>query len=259
MLTKVKRRVNKIIAERFARNLACRNVPGPLISFTFDDFPKSALTLGGKILTENGCMGTYYTALGLMGTATAVGASFDRVDLDDLLSQGHELACHTLDHVSCLSVSSTDFLRGCAENRERAALMLAGQELRNFSFPFGDVNLASKRLLRSEYATCRSIEPGLNLDPLDLGFLRANRLYSELPLAPLEQLISDNARCNGWLVLYTHDIAANPSPYGCTPEYFDHVLRCALKSGAEVVTVQEGANRFPSGKQPRVNYQESRN
>ncbi len=179
-----------------------------------------------------------------MGTTTALGPMFDRADLDDLSSQGHELACHTLDHVSCFSVPTADFVLACAENRDNAAVMLAGQKLHNFSFPFGDVNLAAKRLLRSAYVTCRSIEPGMNRDPVDLAFVRANRMYSGLPLEPLERLICANAECDGWLVFYTHDIGANPSPYGCTPDYFEHVLRCALNSGAEVLTVYEVTNRF---------------
>jgi len=244
MLARIKRRVNKIATERFAKHLVRRTSPRPMISFTFDDFPKSALTLGGRILAQSGCAGTYYAAMGLMGTTTAVGPIFDWTDLDALLSQGHELACHTLDHSSCLSVPSTEFLRGCGENRERAAALLPGQQLRNFSFPFGDVSLATKQKLTSAYTTCRSIEPGLNLDPVDFGFLRANRMYSELPIEPLEMLIRANVQRAGWLVFYTHDIARNPSPYGCTPEYLERLVRCSLDSGAEVLTVHEAASRF---------------
>lgn len=244
MFAAIRRKSNKLITERLSRSLAWRQVRNPVVSVTFDDFPKSALTVGGNILIENGCAGTYYAAMGLMGATTAIGAMFERADLDDLLSQGHEVGCHTLDHVSCLSVPSADFIRGCAANREKASALLTGQELQNFSFPFGDVTLAAKRLLRSAYATCRSIEPGINLDPVDLSFLRANRMYSVLPSEPLERLILANARCDGWLVLYTHDVSANPSPYGCTPKYLEHILRCALDSGAEVLTVREAASRF---------------
>jgi peptidoglycan/xylan/chitin deacetylase (PgdA/CDA1 family) len=232
------------MAARFARKLAVRAVATSIVSFTFDDFPRSALTLGGKMLTDHGWRGTYYAAMRLMGTTTSVGPIFTRGDLDDLLSAGHELACHTADHVSCFSISAKHFLDRCAENRRSAAAMLSGYPLRNFSFPYGDVTLAAKRSLRLEYDTCRSIEGGINSDPVDLGFLRANRIYSQLPIEPLKLLIRANAAENGWLVLYTHDVAANPSPYGCTPEYFEEVLRCVLASGADVVTVGEAANRY---------------
>lgn len=241
---RLKRRVNKLLAERYARTAAWRAVPGPVVSFTFDDFPRSALTMGGRILADHGCAGTYYAAMGLMGTKTAVGQMFERTDLDALLSEGHELACHTFDHVSCLAVPGGDFLRKCAENRQAVASMLAGLRLRNFSFPFGDVRLGVKFPLHSAYTTSRTIEPGLNVDPVDLAFLRANRLYSGLSLEPMERLICTNARRAGWLIFYTHDVAANPSPYGCTPAYFDRILRCALDSGAEILTVQKAFSRF---------------
>ena len=38
----------------------------PLISFTFDDFPQSALSNGGAILNRFGVAGTYYAALDLI-------------------------------------------------------------------------------------------------------------------------------------------------------------------------------------------------
>jgi hypothetical protein len=38
----------------------------PLFSFTFDDFPRSALEVGGKILRAHGVAGTYYVSLELL-------------------------------------------------------------------------------------------------------------------------------------------------------------------------------------------------
>ena len=48
----------------------------PLISFTFDDFPRSALTVGGEILERHGARGTYYASLGVMGKYEAAGLMF---------------------------------------------------------------------------------------------------------------------------------------------------------------------------------------
>src|SRR4051812_1494906 len=70
----------------------------PLISFTFDDFPRSALYTGGEILRKYGAAGTYYTALGLMGTDGPVGRIFSEADLPEVLGRGHEFGCHTFDH-----------------------------------------------------------------------------------------------------------------------------------------------------------------
>jgi len=196
------------------------------------------------MLFDHGRRGTYYAAMGLMGSSASAGPMFTRGDLDDLLTNGHELACHTFSHTSCLSVDTEEFVNGCAENRRKAAAMLSGYELRNFSFPHGHITLAAKYRLRSAYDTCRSIEWGINSNPADLGFLRANPIYSRLDIETLKRLIHANSRTNGWLVLYTHDVATHPSPYGCTPEYFEEVLRWALESGADIVTIREAASRY---------------
>lgn len=235
------------MAGRFAPKRAWRASPSPMISFTFDDFPQSALTVGGKLLLDHGWRGTYYAAMGLMGKPSTAGPIFTRGDLDDLLAAGHELACHTFNHTSCFSVATGEFSDGCAENRRRAKAILGGYELRNFSFPNGHVTLAAKLRLRPSYDTCRSIEWGINSNPADFACLRANPIYSRLPLEKIKDLIHENSRLNGWLILYTHDIATNPSPHGCTSQYFEEVLRSALESGADVVTICEAASRYSCG------------
>src|SRR2546422_1082905 len=70
----------------------------PLISFTFDDFPRSALYSGGEVLQEHGLAATYYAALGLMSQESPVGRIFSEEDLHETLARGHELGCHTFDH-----------------------------------------------------------------------------------------------------------------------------------------------------------------
>jgi Polysaccharide deacetylase len=237
-------KVQGALAAGFAKKLAGRVSPKPLISFTFDDFPKSAWTAGGGILMKRGKRGTYYGCMGLMGGASEVGPLFTREDAHELHSAGHELGCHTLNHTSCFGVSAREFAESCEQNRRRATSVLDGYSMRNMSFPFGHVSLAAKRLVRSSYDTCRSTQPGTNIDPVDLNLLRANPIYSRFDIQRLKQLIRDNARANGWLILYTHDVAEGPSPYGCTPGYFEEVFDSALESGADVVTIRDALAHF---------------
>lgn len=250
MLLRCKRRILKEMTARMARRLARQRTRQAIISFTFDDFPTSAFTVGGTILSEYGCCGTYYAAMGLMGQTTAVGPIFSRSDLENLLSQGHELACHTHDHLSCLSTSNDEVVTNCALNRRMLAELLPGQKVENFSFPLGDATPAAKKALSSVYQTCRSIETGINQDPVDLGFLKANRIYEGLPLEPVEQLIDVTAKKGGWLIFYTHDVSSVPSAYGCTQEYFTRVFQRALASGAEILSIRDAAARYRIEKEP---------
>jgi peptidoglycan/xylan/chitin deacetylase (PgdA/CDA1 family) len=196
------------------------------------------------MLTARGKKGTYYGCMGLMGSSSEGGQLFTREDVHELHSAGHELGCHTVNHTSCFSVSARDFAQSCEQNRRQALAVVDGVPLRNMSFPFGHVSLAAKRMVRTSYDTCRSTEPGTNLDPVDLSFLKANPIYSRFEVQPLKQLIRDNARLKGWLILYTHDVAADPSPYGCTPAYFEEVLDSALESGAEVLAIRDALVQF---------------
>ena len=83
---------------------------GPLISFSFDDFPLSALQAGGAILKSYSACGTFYAAMGLMGkTSPQMGPYFGPGDLEILLKDGHELGSHTFSHISCRATSPGDF------------------------------------------------------------------------------------------------------------------------------------------------------
>src|SRR5213594_3979784 len=70
----------------------------PLISFTFDDFPRSSALTGGAILNRFGLAGTYYASLGLLGKEEPSGQMFVLDDLKMLFECGHELGCHTFSH-----------------------------------------------------------------------------------------------------------------------------------------------------------------
>src|SRR6188768_4580996 len=79
------------------RRLCHLRLERPIISFTFDDFPRSALRQAGAILRQHETTGTYYVSIGLMDKETPTGQMFTRDDLNELVEQKHELACHTYD------------------------------------------------------------------------------------------------------------------------------------------------------------------
>ena len=213
---------------------------GPIVSFTFDDFPRSALTEGGRILKSHGARGTYYAAVGLMNTVNHLGEQFRREDLDTLLSDGHELASHTFSHVSCRSVSCSKFQKDVREGRRAIEELTGRADWGNFAFPFGEITLKAKKAIGADMASCRSIWQGLNGPEVDLNLLRAKSLYGDLnKAAELRELVLENGRQKTWLIFYSHDIREVPSPFGCTPELLEFVVSCARDSGARIMTVAE--------------------
>jgi len=210
---------------------------GPMVSFSFDDFPRSAYTVGGAILEASGVRGTYYAAAGLMNESSEVGELFHSDDLHSLLEKGHELGSHTFTHLSCRAVSASVFREDVKKGRN-AIEKMAGIPCSNFAYPFGHVTVASKKSLQPELTSCRSIFPGVNGPGIDLNLLLANSLYGDLDQSKrAESLIAENARRRGWLIFYTHDVRPTPSDYGCTPELFEFAVASAVKSGARVLTV----------------------
>ena len=216
---------------------------GPIVSFTFDDFPRSAYLTGGRILEEFGVRGTYYTAPALMNTSNELGDHFCADDLSSLLAKGHELGNHTFSHVSCRSLSRDAFQADIDKGRETLR-QLTGQAPVNFSYPFGDITLGTKADISPKLASARGIFPGIN-DPADLNLLRANRVYGDADqLESAQAMIEENSRRNGWLIFYTHDVRPDPSPYGCTPALFEALVAKTAAEKNKILTVASALAQF---------------
>ncbi len=211
---------------------------GPVVSFTFDDFPRSAFTCGAAIVEGVGARATYYVAMGMMDTVNRLGAQFCSDDLRTLAGRGHEIAIHGYQHFSARRTPLADFVRDAAECREALRRLLPGAASDNFAYPYGEATLASKRVLGPRMASSRGTAPGLNGPNVDLNLLRANPLYGgENEAEAARRLVTENQARKSWLIFYSHDVATKPSPYGCTPALLGTVLSAAAESGARLMTV----------------------
>jgi peptidoglycan/xylan/chitin deacetylase (PgdA/CDA1 family) len=227
----------RILSSLYHRNVSFGS-GAPIVSFTFDDFPRTAYTAGGTILEAFGARGTYYAAAALMNTSGELGDHFTTNDLSILLRQGHELGNHTFSHCSCRSVPCRVF---CAdvERGKQSLEKLTGHAVHNFSYPFGHITIRTKKRLAAPSGSARGISAGFNGPEIDLNLLRANRVYGDLDEAPrLSALIQENVRRKSWLIFYTHDVRPQPSPYGCTPALFESAVSFAARSGSRILTVQ---------------------
>ena len=213
---------------------------GAFVSFSFDDFPRSAYTSGGRILKSRGVRGTYYAAIGLMNTVTEVGQQFCQDDLFSLIEDGHELGSHTLNHVSSRSTPCALFLDDADRGRRALESQTGVSAADNFAYPFGHVTFRMKRTLGSRMLTCRSTVPGINGPQVDLNLLKANKLYGDEDRAGAAlRLIDEAKKCQGWLIFYSHDVSPNPSSYGCTPSLLESVVCHALCQGCHVMNVRD--------------------
>jgi len=209
----------------------------PLISFTFDDAPRSAYTLGREILERHGARGTYYIAMGLVSRKQyELGEVLRPEEVRELVHAGHEIGCHSYSHLAFGSHSEVRIALDLWRSR-RAVESVCGHIPRQFAFPFGEVNPAGLRLVIRSYESSRGIFGGINLGAVPPHLLRANRLYEQVSLEANLELIRANVQKRGWLIFYTHDVSATPSEFGCTPAYLEKVVATARDSGALVLPV----------------------
>ena len=210
----------------------------PYISFTFDDFPRSALATGGDILKRFGLRGTYYASFGLMGKETPTGSMFVAKDLNALLEHGHELGCHTFDHCHSAETETGAFERSIVENRRAFRELLPEASLRTFSYPISPPRVRTKRKVARHFVCCRGGGQMFNAGVADLNYLSAYFLEKDRDdPKSVHALIDDNRRAGGWLIFATHDISETPTPFGCTPGFFAAVVQHAVRSGARILPV----------------------
>ena len=213
----------------------------PYVSFTFDDFPRSALTEGGRILCRHGSRGTYFVSMQLLGAPSVSGAIATSDDLKTLLTEGHELGCHTYEHLDGCNSSVEAFERSIQANRAALADLVPGVGFPVFAYPLNGPVLSIKRAVGEHFVGCRGGGQSFNAGVIDLNLLKAYFLdwRNRGNLDPVRHVIERNAAERGWLIFATHDVAADPSRYGCEIEYFEEVVRLCVQSGARVVPMMK--------------------
>ena len=210
----------------------------PFISFTFDDFPRSALLTGGAILERFGLRGTYYTSLGLMGKQAPTGTMFLPQDLEAALARGHELGCHTFGHYDASETTTRVFEESIVENGRELGRLATGASFKTFSYPISLPRIRTKQRVARHFICCRGGGQTFNVGSADLNCLSAFFLeQSRDNPAAIKRLIDENQRARGWLIFATHDVDNTPTSWGCKPGLFEEIVRYAVNSGARILPV----------------------
>jgi peptidoglycan/xylan/chitin deacetylase (PgdA/CDA1 family) len=212
----------------------------PMVSFTFDDVPKSAATVGAAILDAHDAHGTFYVIGSQVGTSSPL---WDMVDGDDIVAlhhRGHEIACHTFSHKRACDLDAETLNAEIARNQHYLRSLDASIGIENFAYPFGYGSFVRKRQLKTLFRSCRSIVPGVNSGSVDLQFLRAMPLIDRrIDRDGIERAFDEAQTANGWLIFYTHDVAEEPSPYGCSPSLLNEALQAASRRKIPVLNMAE--------------------
>jgi len=235
-------RMQRACQRRAAKWLARRQFTLPpgrsIVSFTFDDFPRSALFNGGAILERHDLAGTYYASLGLMKQMTLTGEIFHPEDLPQVLERGHELGCHTFDHCPAWETSPAAFEASVVRNAGVLRQLIPKAAFHTLSYPISYPRPATKRRCARHFACCRGGGQTFNTGTVDSNYLSAFFLeQSRDDPKAIKTVIDATLHAGGWLIFATHDVDDHPTPFGCAPRLFDDIVNHAVKSGAEILPV----------------------
>ena len=233
-LDKMRRRAGRYLDVRAETIQPARGI----LSLSFDDIPMSAWTEAGPILAQHGVKATYYVCGGLAGGRNLDLPQFEVEHLQALHEAGHEVGCHTYEHVSTLTLSPAELDASLARNAAWVAERLDRYQMQTFAYPFGDCALGSKAIIDKRFLCGRGVRDGINVGRTDRNLLQAIGLESRrLPGYDLEQLVTDTAASKGWLIAYGHDVSDAPTPYGCRPEDIDRLIRLAKAADLDIQPV----------------------
>ena len=235
---RIRYRLRRDLCKWLGRRRVRLQASTPLVSFTFDDFPISALVTGGEILRQHGVLGTYYASLGLMGTDAPTGRIFEAGDIERLVAEGHELGCHTYSHCHAWETQPGVFEQSSIENQRALDGISPGTQFRSMSYPISCARPQTKRRAQKHFACCRGAGQSFNVGSTDLNYLNAFFLeQSRDDFGAIQRMIDDNVLARGWLIFATHDVCRNPTAFGCTADLLSKVVGYAVQSGATILPV----------------------
>lgn len=210
----------------------------PIVTFTFDDVPTTALTNGARVLEAHGVRGTFYIAGGLAGRVESDRQLIEIDGVRELAARGHEVGCHTFAHDNIRRLRRDALVADLDRNARYLAEAVPGFKAHNFAFPYNLASPLARDVLAARYRTCRGGWEGINRGPTDPGYLKSVEIRQpEEHSLGLTRWIDDVAANPGWLIFFTHDLADVPTRFGCSPATLDHLVDHALARGCDVLTI----------------------
>lgn len=210
------------------------------ISFTFDDVPRTAIIHGGEILNKYGAYGTFYVSLGKLESDSPSGQIASLTDLIYALKEGHELGCHTFDHMNSWETKTEIFVKSVLMNSKALSDLIPKAHFSSFAYPICDPRPETKREVGKIFECSRGGgEQTFNVGETDLNLLKAFFLdiRTGATIDAVKQIIDKCAEERGWLIFATHDIDDDPSRYGCPRKMFTEIVKYATQSGANLLPV----------------------
>jgi peptidoglycan/xylan/chitin deacetylase (PgdA/CDA1 family) len=239
----LKGKIRRRLVRLHRKNPLRTRPPGPMISFTFDDAPASAAIAGAAILETHGARGTYFVCGGLAGTEFATGLQASADQLKALHAAGHEIACHTHQHLDCGRASAPQVAAALDANRECLERLGLPRPV-SFAYPYGDVSHGAKNEAARRFGLSRALHHGTVGLGTDLNQAPAVGIEGKDGFSTVHGWM-DRAHASGdWLIVFTHGVTHTPGPFDATPDHFEQLVAKAHKDGFDIITIKQAMDRL---------------
>lgn len=210
----------------------------PLVSFTFDDCPLSAVTHGLKPMEREGWHGSIYIAAALFGITNHHGLHMSAEDVRAVYATGHEIGGHSYSHIDGKLTPLPTFLDDVARNQNVLSGLGIGP-CDTFAYPYGEVTPAMKSALEEQFTGLRGILPKPMVGKADLNQISSTPVFAgpdfNRAMAQIKALKNQPA----WITLFMHDVVDTPSKWGCTPAQMQAVIDAVKSVDAMVLPVND--------------------
>lgn len=234
LATKVMRKLTPLRRRR----MLSFDIDRPVVSFTFDDCPKSAVTHGLVPLERHGWRGTVYLASKLFGTTNHHGLHMDAHDAQAVHRSGHEIGGHSYSHIDGNLTPLAEFITD-VEMNQSVLSELGLPACQTFAYPYGEVTPALKFSLERRFAGLRGITPRHMVGRVDLNQISSTPVFSGPDFTRAMEQITQLEKQPAWLTLFMHDVCDSPSEWGCTPTEMQEIISAVKNIGATVLPVAE--------------------
>jgi peptidoglycan/xylan/chitin deacetylase (PgdA/CDA1 family) len=234
-------RISDRMMRYFPMRILDAKVTEPIVSFSFDDVPHSAVRAGATILERYNARGTFYIAGGLQDKVIGETRLFSPDDVRYLVRAGHEVACHSFSHRKMSDLSEAVLERDLGRNKAYLdALSPHNSAERNFAYPYNVAKWRKRHVFAKRYNSCRGGGNKINRGRVNRDFLYGVEIGGgKNTFEALSTYIEDVANKPGWLIFFTHDIDDNPSDYGCTRELFEKLVISAVEKSCRILPVRD--------------------
>jgi len=240
VLNKIIRKNNRLLAGFYKAGCSYRSLNYPVISFTFDDCMHNAIETGASILNYYDVKGTFYVSGALTNKYENNLKCHTYNDVVSLVNDSHEIASHLFNHRKCEELTLSELKDEVKKSKEYIFDLYGQSKELNFSYPFGSVDLKTKKYLYSEFTSARNIVTGVNKKKFDRLSLNAFPLYlSKCTEKQILRAIKEASINDYWLIFYTHDVSKNPSQYGITPDLLKFAVRSSMENNCKIQTIEQ--------------------